>query len=90
MMIAEQVYDLVKSLPAQQASMVLAFAEFVCSRYVNPESEIAELFPATEQKNLSFKVSLQRLNNLTQASPAVDPVALIQSGREELDERNWI
>lgn len=40
MTIAEQIYALVKSLPQDQASEILNFAEFVCAKYLGANQPI--------------------------------------------------
>jgi hypothetical protein len=41
MTIAEQIYAIVKTLPPDQASEILAFAEFIRSKYSTPIDESA-------------------------------------------------
>ena len=77
MTIAEQIYKLVQNLPQDQASEVLTFAEFVCAKHLNTTS-------LNSIKSMDFKGSLERLYDLTQDSPAIDPVVWIQEGRHEL------
>lgn len=42
MTIAEQIYDLVKSLPPDQASEILTFAELVHSRHLNANHSLGD------------------------------------------------
>lgn len=83
MTIAEQIYKLVQNLPQDQASEVLTFTEFVCAKHLNITS-------LNSIKSMDFKGSLERLYNLTQDSPAIDPVAWIQEGRQDLNERGCL
>ncbi|MCY7324194.1 MAG: hypothetical protein LH660_20930 [Phormidesmis sp. CAN_BIN36] len=89
MTIAEQIYTLVKDLPQEQASEVLTFAELIRTKLLNASSPISPIDPKVS-RSTSFKASLTRLHDLTQDLPVVDPVALIQVGREELDERGCV
>ena len=83
--IAEQIYALVKTLPAAQASEVLVFAEMIRAKLSNSQAN-HPIKPQVAQST-SFKASLNRLHELTQDLSPVDPVDLIRVGREELDER---
>jgi hypothetical protein len=47
MTIAEQIYELVKSLPQDQASKILMFAESVRAKHLNTNQPISTLAPAT-------------------------------------------
>jgi hypothetical protein len=80
MTIAEQIYKLVQNLSQDQASEVLTFTEFVCAKHLNSAS-------LNSPQSIVFKGSLERLYSLTQDSSAIDPVAWIQEGRNELDEK---
>ncbi len=86
MTIAEQIYTLVRVLPPDQASKVLIFAEAIHAKFMNVGKSIDTAQP-NSSKAVSFKASLHRLHQLTQDLPTVDPVALIQAGRDALDAR---
>ena len=54
MTIAEQIYTLVKTLPQEQASEVLAFVEFICAKHLNanqPSSTVNSSIPWAELVN---------------------------------------
>jgi len=89
MTIADQIYTLVKAFPPEQASEVLLFAEFVRTKFGDRSHPTQTIAPKIPQ-SVSFKASLMRLQELTEALPSVDPVALIQAGRDELDERGCV
>jgi hypothetical protein len=86
MTLAEQIYLLVKTLPPEQAGEVLTFAEFIVTKHQNVNQSISQVAPIATG-SVSFKNSLTRLYDLTQDCPSADPVALIQEGREALNER---
>lgn len=46
MTIAEQIYDLVKSLPQDQASEILTFAEFVHAKHLNARRTLDSVTPS--------------------------------------------
>lgn len=83
MTIAEQIYKLVQNLPQDQAHEVLTFTEFVCAKQLNTAS-------LNSTQSMVFKGSLEKLDDLTQDSPAIDPVAWIQEGRQDLNERGCL
>jgi hypothetical protein len=83
MTIAEQIYKLVQNLPQDQANEVLTFTEFVCTKHLNNAS-------LNRTQSRVFKSSLERLHSLTENSPAIDPVAWIQEGRQDLNERGCL
>jgi hypothetical protein len=89
MTIAEQIYAIVEILPHEQASEILTFAKSIRAKHLGSSQFIHEVDSETSQF-ISFKTSLRRLHDLTQDLPTVDPVALIRSGREELDERGCV
>ncbi|KAM3115519.1 DUF2281 domain-containing protein [Phormidesmis sp. 146-33] len=86
MTIAEQIYTLVRTLPQDQASTILMFAEFVSAKHLNANQTTSPTFLNNSQ-SASFKAGLDRLHALTENLPSTDPVALIQEGREELSDR---
>ncbi len=45
MSIAEQIYALVKSLPQEQASEILTFAEFIHTKHINTNQPISKVEP---------------------------------------------
>jgi hypothetical protein len=45
MTIAEQIYELVKSLPQEQASEILTFAEFIRAKHLNANQPIDTVAP---------------------------------------------
>ncbi|MFK0733667.1 MAG: DUF2281 domain-containing protein [Gloeotrichia echinulata GP01] len=45
MTIAEQIYELVKSLPQEQASEILTFAEFIRAKHLNVNQPIGTVAP---------------------------------------------
>ena len=83
MTLAEQIYTIVKTLPPGQASQVLTFAEAIRSQHLEGQA----LPDPIKNSGSSLKNALGRLYSLTQDSPLGDPVSLIQSGPEELDQR---
>lgn len=89
MTIAEQIYAIVEILPHNQASEILNFAEFIRAKHLETSQFIHEVDPETSQ-SVSFKTSPRRLDDLTRDLPTVDPVALIRTGREELDEQGCV
>ncbi|MCU0568779.1 MAG: DUF2281 domain-containing protein [Oculatellaceae cyanobacterium Prado106] len=82
MTIADQIYALVQTLPQEQAAEVLAFAELIRTQYQHSAQQ-------TENFGLGSNRSkvLKQLYNITQNAPDVDPVVLIQEGRDDLTER---
>jgi hypothetical protein len=89
MTIAEQIYTLVKTLPQEQASEILTFVESIHTKLLNASSPSRSVDPQVSQAT-ALRATLKELHNLTQDAPFVDPVGLIQAGRQELDERNPI
>lgn len=70
---AEEVYELVKTLPEDQANTVLAFAEFLRQKRQSPPSP-------TSQSLASYLGTLKGSPNLNE-----DPIAIQQRLRSEWD-----
>ncbi len=87
---AEQIYTLVKTLPQAQAAEVLTFVESIRTKIFNAGGALISPIAPNVSQSVSFRSALKGLHNLTDDLPAVDPVALIRAGREELDERGGV
>jgi hypothetical protein len=83
MTLAEQIYTIVKTLPPEQASQVLTFAEAIRSQHLEEQP----LPDPIELSGLLLKDALGQLHHLTHDLPLGDPVSLIRSGREALGQR---
>jgi len=57
MTIIEQIYAIVKSLPPEQASEILTFAEFIRTQHLNSNQSIATLDTSTPWEELVYSLA---------------------------------
>ena len=76
MTLADQIYTIVKTLPPEQATQVLTFAEVIRDQHLEEQP----LPDPIEPSGSLLKDALGRLHSLTHDLPLGDPVSLIRLG----------